>query len=97
MLTDRVGAGDAVDALVEGYVGRRDLELGRRKLLALLDDLLRRGLQPRAVADQRARAEGADADKLRRRGLVVAQLDAVLRDAQHLGDQHRKHCLVALP
>ena len=92
-----VGAGDAVLALVEGDVGRRHLEFARRELLALLDDLFGAGLQRRAVTDQRARAEGAGAEKLGRRHVVDAHLDPVVGKTQNVGDQRRENGLVPLP
>ena len=78
----KVGAGDAVLAVVERDVVGADLEFARRELLALLDDLLGAGRERRAVADQRARAERAGAEQLRRVDIVVAQLDPVLGKAE---------------
>ena len=68
----KVGAGDAVLAVVEGDVAGRDLELRAPRAALPFSTISLAPVGERgAVADQRARAEGAGAEELRRRDVVV--------------------------
>src|SRR5262249_32547502 len=92
-----VGPGHTITPALEHEVAFRDLELLGGELRSVADNLARAGNEGAAVADERARAEGAGSDERRAVGIAGAQPHGVRRNAEDIGDDFGKDRLVSLP
>src|ERR1700722_11202884 len=83
--------------VVENHIPGRDFKLFCRQLAAFLDDFLRSSGERATVADERSRAERSEPDEFRCGNVIVAQLNAFLRDTKNVCYQERKCGLMSLP